>query len=82
VRPGGLVLHLSRTHKSTLSAGSVRRYGGKVMKPTKEEFEDELAKLVGAYKIQETREDIFLLCLAVVSLWAFTCAALLWVVLP
>jgi hypothetical protein len=52
------------------------------MKPTKDQFEAELAKLEGAYKIQACEENVFLLCLAVVSLWAFTCAALLWVFLP
>lgn len=61
------------------------------MKPTRDQFEAELARVLQQrlhdhygpiYKVQEREENVFLLCLAVVSLWAFTCAALLWVFLP
>ncbi len=61
------------------------------MKPTRDQFEAELAKVLQqrlhdhygpVYKIQETSENVFLLCLAVVSLTAFTCAGLLWAFLP
>jgi hypothetical protein len=61
------------------------------MKPTRDQFEAELAKVIqqrlhdhygAVYKIQETTENVFLLCLAVVSLTAFACAAFLWALLP
>ncbi len=61
------------------------------MKPTRDQFEAELAKVIQqrlhdnygpVYKIQETSENVFLLCLAVVSFTAFACAAFLWTFLP
>jgi len=50
------------------------------MKPTKEEFEAELDKVL---KIADRKDQyLFLACVGTVAITGFLCACLLWVVLP
>jgi hypothetical protein len=57
-----------------------RKARRRTMKPTKEEFEAELDKVL---KIADRKDQyLFLACVGTVAITGFLCACLLWVVLP